>query len=137
MLENVSITRRYRAIPRQYTPEPALSQTSTLPPLSTNIMNIRDDRIYWYPWDSYALHPLLRRIPFWLNSFIKDIRSLGTMAIRSLLLLLIRRVIDGPWIQMKLNQGWWKLAFYNIAFIKHSITKTIYKMQTITNVNAH
>ena len=44
--------------------EPALSQTPTSPPLSTNMMNIRDDGVYWYLWMCYAIHPSCRRIPF-------------------------------------------------------------------------
>ena len=67
-------------------PEPTLSQTPTLPPMSTNKMNIRDDGVYWYFWVCYAIHPSSRRIPFWVHSLVTDIRSSGTTASRSPLL---------------------------------------------------
>ena len=41
------------------------------------------------------------------------------------------------WMDLEYKRNWSKptekLAFHNIHFIKHSITKTVYEIQTITN----
>ena len=68
--------------------EPGLSQTPTLSPYSTNMMNIRDDG---YLWACYAIR-WGGTYPLFSQSLITDIRSSGTMVTRSPLLLLISRV---------------------------------------------
>ena len=95
--------------------------------MSTNMMNIRDNGVYWYLGLLSHMHPWTRRIPFLVNSSVTDITS--TMITWSPLLFLTSRV--NGWT-LNINEN--KPRRVRSSFIKHFTPKTIYKIQTITIV---